>query len=590
MTLRIPRARTLLFGLVFCLVAGGAIFWSQLPATAPVAPTVDALVATVRSEPRSLNRLVARDRTSHLVSLLTHARLVRINLATQDVEPALAERWDVAADARTYTFHLRRGVMFSDGVAFSAKDVAFTFKALFDDKVGSALATNLLVRGVAPEVSVVDEHTVRLVFPAPFAPALRVLDGVPILPAHKLAAALEQGTFRDAWPVTTPPADLAGLGPFVLDAYVPGERIEFVRNPRYWKRDEDGSPLPRLDRLTLQVVPDQNAEMLRLESGEADLVSSEARAEDIASLRRAAAAGQLQVVDAGIGLDPDMFWFNLRPDPKRDAARAWLVRPELRRAVSLAVDRAAFVDIVYLGAGTPVDSPITPGNRRWFDPARATPAQDVARAGRLLDQIGLVDRNGDGLRESADGTPARFALLTQKGNAVRERAASYLQQELAKVGLGVDLVMLEVGALIERITNGSYDAAWFGALSSDTDPGTHLDFWLSSGSFHVWHPEQPAPGTPWERRIDELMEAMVASADEVERTRLFFEVQKEFAAEMPVIYFAAPQVVIAMSSRVGNARPALLQPSVLWDAEHLTSLAGSTPSAAPARTTSAPPR
>ncbi len=573
MTLRTSRARALLLGLVLCLAVGGAIFWTRTPAPAPTPAPVDALVATVRSEPRSLNRLVARDRTSHLVSLLTHGRLVRINLATQDLEPALAERWELADDARTYTFHLRRGVMFSDGVPFTANDVAFTFKAVFDEKVGSALATGLLVKGVAPTVSVVDDHTVRLVFPAPFAPALRALDGIPILPAHKLTAALDQGTFRDAWPVTTPPADLAGLGPFVLEAYVPGERIEFVRNPHYWKRDADGSVLPRLDRLTLQVVPDQNAEMLRLESGEADLVSSEARAEDIASLRRAGAEGRLRVVDAGIGLDPDMFWFNLRPDAKRDAARDWLTRPELRRAISLAVDRAAFVDVVYLGAGTPIDSPITPGNRRWFDPARATPAQDVARAGRLLDQIGLFDRNGDGLRESADGTPARFALLTQKGNAVRERAASYLQQELAKVGLGVDLVMLEVGALVERITTGDYDAAWFGAQSSDTDPGTHLDFWLSSGSFHVWHPDQPSPGTSWERRIDELMAAMVASADDIERTRLFFEVQKEFAAEMPVIYFAAPQVVIATSSRVGNARPALLQPSVLWDAERLTSLA-----------------
>ena len=201
----------------------------------------------------------------------------------------------------------------------------------------------------------------------------------------------------------------------------------------------------------------------------------------------------------------------------------------------------------------------------------------------------MIDRDGDGIRESADGTPARFSLLTQKGNAVRERAASYLQQELAKVGLGVDLVLLEVGALVERITTGSYEAAWFGAPKSDTDPDTHLDFWLSSGSFHVWHPEQATPGTSWERRIDELMGAMVASTDDIERKRLFFEVQKEFAAEMPVIHFAAPHVVIAMSSRVGNARPALLQPSVLWDAEHLTS-SGGAPDGMPARVASAPSR
>jgi peptide/nickel transport system substrate-binding protein len=128
-----------------------------------------------------------------------------------------------------------------------------------------------------------------------------------------------------------------------------------------------------------------------------------------------------------------------------------------------------------------------------------------------------------------------------------------------------------VGALVERITKGAFDAAWFGTVSGDTDPGVHLDFWLSSGSFHVWHPEQASPATDWERRIDEGMKAMVASAEETQRVRMFREVEREFTAAAPVIYFAAPQVVIAMSTRVGDARPAVMQPVVLWDAERLTS-------------------
>lgn len=565
----VTKTRALWLGVVLCVAAGAVAVWRLSPApTPPSVPSGGDLVATVRSEPRSLNRLVGRDRTSQLVSQLMHARLVRINLATQEVEPALAERWDLDADGRTYTFHLRRGVSFSDGTPFTARDVTFTLAAVFDPKVGSPLASLLTVGGTPPVVTAVDDHTVRLVFPAPFAPTLRALDAVPILPAHKLAATLEQGTFRDAWTVTTPPADLAGLGPFVLREYVAGQRLVFDRNPRYWKRDEQGQPLPRLDSLTLAVVPDQNGEMLRLESGEADLVSSEARAEDVAALRRAAADGRLQVVDAGVGLDADMLWFNLRPDAARPSAAAWLAAPELRRAISLAVDRQAFVDVVYLGAGVPVDSPITPGHRAWFDPSRPAPRHDPAEAGRLLDGLGLQDRNGDGQRETAAGTPARFTLLTQKGNAVRERAAAFLQQEIGKSGLGVDLVQLEVSALIERITTGQYDAAWFGVVSSDAEP--HLDFWLSSGSFHVWHPEQPSPATDWERRIDDAIRKMVASADPAERVRLFRDAQREFDAALPVICFAAPRVVIPMSSRVGHARPAVLQPAVLWDAERLT--------------------
>ncbi len=565
------RVRALLVVLAIAVVVLGAYLWRPAPTTPPQAtPAGGTLVATIRSEPRSLNRLIARDRASQLVSQIWQPRLVRINLSTQEVEPSLAERWELASDQRTYTFHLRKGVTFSDGVPFTARDVVFTLEALFDAKVGSPLASVLTVGGAPPAVSVIDDHTLRLAFAEPFAPAVRALDAIPILPAHTLGEALAAGTFRDAWTVTTPPSELVGLGPFLLREYVPGQRLEFVRNPRYWKRDEQGVPLPRLDGLTLLVVPDQNAEMLRLESGETDLVSSEARAEDIAALRRAADAGRLQVVDAGIGLDPDMFWFNLRPDVPRPKDSAWMAAPELRRAISLAVDRQAFVDVVYLGAGAPVDGPITPGHQKWYDATRPPPRHDPAGAGRLLDAIGLLDRDGDGRRETPAGAPARFTLLTQKGNAVRERSAAFLQQAIGTMGVGVDLVQLEVGALVDRITRGDYDAAWFGVVSSDSDPGVHQDFWLSSGSFHVWYPDQPAPATEWERRIDDGMKRMVASANEAERVRLFREVEREFDAALPVVYFAAPRVVVAMSPRVGHARPALLQPSVLWDAERLT--------------------
>lgn len=563
------RTRALLIALVIVLVALAAYVWRPIPAPGTTAPsTGGTLVATIRSEPRSLNRLVARDRASQLVSQLWQARLVRINLATQEVEPSLAERWELAPDGRTYTFHLRRDVTFSDGAPFTARDVAFTLGALFDAKVASPLASLLTVGGAPPEVTVVDDHTVTLTFPAPFAPALRGLDSVPMLPAHKLAGALTQGTFRDAWTVTTPPADLAGLGPFVLREYVPGQRIEFVRNPRYWKRDEQGQPLPRLDGLTLVVVPDQNAEMLRLESGEADLVSSEARAEDIAALRRSAESGRLQVVEAGVGLDADMLWFNLRPTAARPKGSAWLEAPELRRAISLGVDRQAFIDVVYLGAGAPVDGPVTPGHRRWYDSSRPAPRHDAAEAARLLDAIGVADRNGDGRRETPAGTPARFTLLTQKGNTVRERAAAFLQQEIGKLGVGVDLVQMEVGALVERIMKGDYEAAWFGVVSSDAEP--HLEFWLSSGSFHVWHPEQQAPATEWERRIDEAVRGMVTAGDEAERLRYFRDAEREFDAHLPALFFAAPRVVVPMSARVGQARPSVLQPYVLWDVERLT--------------------
>jgi peptide/nickel transport system substrate-binding protein len=361
---------------------------------------------------------------------------------------------------------------------------------------------------------------------------------------------------------------MAGLGPFVLGEYVPGERLVFARNPHYWERDERGAPLPRVDRLVLLVVPDQNAEMLRLEAGEVDLVTGEVRPDDLAAVRRLAGAGRLQLFDLGIGLDPEFLWFNLAPGAV-PASRGWIQRRELRQAIALGVDRQAMADTVYLGAAVPAAGPVTPGNRDWHDPSLAVPPHDPARARALLGAAGLHDRNGDGMLEAPDGGPARFTLLTQKGNTLRERGAAFLQQELARLGLGVDIVTLEQPALVERLTSGRYEAIYFGTQASDTDPASNLDFWMSRGAFHFWHPEQASPATPWEARIDALMQQQIAATDPAERRRLFAEVQRIFAGELPAICFVAPRVYVATSARVTHVRPGLLQPYILWDAARL---------------------
>lgn len=564
------RASLVVVGL---LAGAGGLWWTTRPAT-DVPPATSAstrgggLVATVRSEPRSFNRFVARDRTSNLVSLLLHHKLVQTNLATQQVEPALSASWSVSADQRTWTLTLRDGVTFSDGTPFTSADVLFSLKAAYDPKTASALGGSLLIADQPIAASAPDAKTVVLTFPAPFGPGLRILDNLPILPAHKLEAALTAGSLRDAWGLTTPPADLVGLGPFVLREYKPGERLVFARNPHYWRRDADGQALPRLDTLTLMIVPDQGAELLRLQAGEADLISGDVPPEDLASVKAAADQGRLQMFDVGVGLDADFLWFNLTEGgtPK---ARAWLQKLELRQAISSAVDRQALADTVYLGAGVPIGGPVTPGNRDWHAAEIVAPPFDAARARQLLAAAGLTDKNGDGQLEAPDGAPARFALLTQKGNAVRERAAAFLQQDLAKVGLGVDVVTLETPALIDRITNGQYEAAYFGAQASDTDPATNLDFWLSTGAFHPWNPEQKSPSTPWELEIDELMRRQVATTDPAERKRLFVQVQQIFAEQQPAIYFVAPKVRLAASPRVTGVQPGLLQPFVLWDAAML---------------------
>jgi peptide/nickel transport system substrate-binding protein len=435
----------------------------------------------------------------------------------------------------------------------------FSFRAIYDRTVASVLADSLEVRELPLTVTAEDVVTLTIRFPAPFGPGLRMLDGVPIYPRHRLEPALKNGSFNSSWGLSTAPADLVGLGPFTLRTYEPGQRLTLDRNPRYWRAEER---LPKLAHVVLEVVPDQAAELLQLENGTIDMTQSELRPFDVPALRRA--AGRVLIGDAGVGLDGDLFWLNLTPAKAHDARRQWLQHPDFRRAVATAVDRRAFVDTVYLGEAVPADSIISPGNHQWHKPA-GLPEYDLAMARRLLDSLGLRTRTADRMREDRGGKAIGFTLLTQKGNTSLERGASVIRDSLAEVGVHVDVVALEVGALVEHIRRGDYDAAYFRLLTTDTDPSLNLDFWLSSGSAHMWNLEQRTPSTAWEAEIDRLMDQVSTTLDTERRVALFADVQRIIARELPVVCFAFPRLPLAVNARVTGATPAPFRPPLLWN-------------------------
>ena len=325
------------------------------------------LTASVRSEPRSFNRHAARDSTTELISNLTQGKLVHVNQVTQAVEPSLAESWTSEDAGRRVTMHLRRDVVFSDGHPFTADDVLFSFEVANDEKTQSILADAVRTGGKPLQVVATDPHTVVITFAAPFAPGVRVLEILPMLPRHKLEAAFKAGTFAKAWGLDTPASDIVGLGPFVLSQYVAGQRVVLTRNPKYFAKAPDGAALPYLDRLTIEILPDQSAELLRLQSGQLDMMTSEISPESYASLKRSADGGKITLLDLGVSRNAEGLFFNLKPGAfDGDPRAAWLQRDELRRAINMAVDRHVFVDTVFFGAGVPVYGPETPANTAWY--------------------------------------------------------------------------------------------------------------------------------------------------------------------------------------------------------------------------------
>ena len=560
-----PR-RLLLLAIV--LLTGAAC--RRQPAQAPGSEIVDGgeLIASLRSEPANYNRYFDASAAADVVALLTQARLVRVNRVTDALEPALAESWESSPDGRSQTLKLRKGVMFSDGAPFTSADVLFSFAVAYDAP-GSQLAESITPAGQRLEVTALDETTVIVTFPTPFAPGIRLLDNLPILPRHKLEPAFREKTIQKAWTGSTPLSEIVGLGPFVLSEHVAGQRLVFTRNPHYWRKDQHQKPLPYLDRLTIEIIPDQNAEALRLESGATDLMSNaDIRSDDYARFKRLADQGRLKLLDAGVGLDPNVLWFNLKPQPSKDV-KPWLRRTEFRQAVSFGVDRQAIANTVYLGAAVPVFGPITPRHGPWYSTDIPGYAYDPAKARRLLAATGLTDRDGDGQLEDAAGAPVRFSVLVQKDATIRERTVALLQEQLRALGISLDVVGLDLGSIGKRWFGGDYDSIFHGFQASATDPAMNLDFWLSSGNSHFWNPGQKKPGTPWEARIDDLMRQQVQTQDQAERQRVFVEVQRVFGEHVPALYFVAPKVTIALSPRVVNPTPVPQIPQLLWSADTL---------------------
>ena len=529
------------------------------------------LVASIRSEPATFNRFVHSGQSlpTEVLTRLTQATLVRLNRVTDQLEPWLASGWREGADGRTYTVTLRDGVTFSDGAPFTAADVLFSFQALYDPTVQSDLASGIEVQGKPLQVAAPDARTVVITFPARFAPGLALLDSLPIYPKHQLQAALDAHTFATAWGNKTPPGSMAGLGPFVLTEYTPGQRLIFSRNPHYWRKDAAGGPLPYLDRVEMDVVTSSDAEMLRVEAGTVDVMSqADVPSQEIATLRRLRDQGALQLVDVGVGVDANTLFFNLVPSSATAKAKPYLERAEFRQAVSYAVDRQAIASTVYLGAAVPIYGPVTPGNRTWYSDAAPAYPHDPARAKALLDGLGLTDRNGDGMREDASGQPVGFSILTDNNN-LRGRVATMIQAQLKEVGIAVDIDARDPQSVFGRYAKSDYESIYYSFIASSLDPAMNLDMWLSSGSAHFWNPEQRTPATPWERRIDELMQQQTAAPSLPERQRLFAEVQRIFGENLPELYFVAPKVSVAMSRRVGGAAPAVLDPMILWNPDTL---------------------
>jgi peptide/nickel transport system substrate-binding protein len=533
------------------------------------------LVVSLRGEPKTLNPVIAADARSREIIGVMQADLVHINRANQLTEPALAQSWKISPDGLAYTLVLRNGLKFSDGRPMDTDDVLFSFRVYLDENTHAPQRDLLIVGGKPIAVRKIDAQTVVFQMAKPYGAGERLFDGMAILPRHLLEKPFQEGKLGQIGSLSSAADQWAGLGPFRLKEYVAGQRLVLERNPYYWKLDSEGNHLPYLDELVFLFVPNADAQVLKFQSGETDMIS-QLGAENFSVLSRQ--QNGFTVTDAGPGLEYNFLFFNLndlgeKASPDFERKQKWFRDVKFRQAVSSVADREAIVRLVYQGRGAAIWGLVTPGNKRWGDANLAHPERSLERARALLKEAGFswtTGPNGESTLQDSGGKPVEFSILTSSTNADRAKMAALLQDDLKQLGMRVQVVPLEFRSLLDRVTQAKeYDACLMGIASYDADPNSDINVWLSSGGTHLWNPSQPHPATAWEAEIDGLIEEQMSARTFEQRKKLYDRAQEILAEYQPMIFLASPDILAGAKNSLGNFHPAVLEPYVLWNVERL---------------------
>lgn len=545
-------------------------------------------VVGATASPKHFNPIMASERPTNDVCNLLYTSLTDVDYTSLQDVPLFAKSWDWSADACTLTFHLRRGACFSDGHPISATDVSFSFDVAMDDSLGTSMSEGLSVTNARTgererfTYAAPDSYTFRVVTARPYAMLLSATSTVRILPRHVLEPVWRAGGFASAYGVDTPPESLVTSGPWVLREYRADEKVVLGRNPWWFGVDAKGQRLPYLDEVVFVLAKDQDVAALKFQAGELDGLDN-VRPEDYAAYAAGQAKGGYTLYDSGPSFNTSFLWFNLNPAPEDSpnhkpgepmvgaAKYSWFSKADFRRAVSKAIDREALIRGPFRGEGVKSWSTMSPGNKRWYDPAITGLDHDPEGAKQLLAGLGWKDTNGDGFLEDGQGRTIAFTMHTNADNTMRKEMLTLVRDDLAKVGIRVDAAPLEFNTLTAHMRSDlDYDAVLLGQGSAvPAEPGMGQNTWRSSGLLHYWHIRQEKPATPEEARMDALMDRIVYSTDEPARKTAWRELMGIVNDQCWIVWLPTQIIRLPVRSKFGNVAPSPMPHRILWNVDRI---------------------
>lgn len=454
----------------------------------------------------------------------------------KDLAPApdLAASWQAAADGLSWTFTLRNDVKWSDGKAFTADDVLFTFNDLI-------LKPDLAATGrgnfsAVKSVEAVNPTTVKFTLSRPFSALPSYLAyNAGILPKHAFegqADPWQHNAFNKGMPVST--------GPFKVESYTSGQSVVLTRNDAYF------GGKPNLDKIVFKVVPDANTQIAQALSGEISIMILDNKA----AIDRVKSASQVRVEPRQL---VQYYWLSLNQTDAR------FQDVKVRQAIEQAIDRQAIITAVEKGYGKIANTAIVPAFKTYYDPSHESKYPfDVNKAKSLLAEAGWQP-GADGILQKG-GQPFKFSMdVGQRG--VLQPTNELIQQNLKAVGIQADLNSMEWNAYIQKVVvNRDYTATvnwWVYPNDPDVFPYYHSS--TAGKGFNIPGFQDP--------KLDDLLTRVQAETDAAKRKQAVTELQAFMADNLPYLFLWYPEEIDVVNANLQGVPDLNLRDNMHYVAE-----------------------
>ncbi len=463
------------------------------------------LVVAVNADIDNFHPILSRDNLAQDIQGLMFLNLLRqdenFKWHTSEYKPCLTKSWRFSEDFLELTLFMHDDVKWSDGVPVSSFDVKFTYEKMNDPMVPYPNKTGL---DFIESCTVQNDYEITFRFKEVYANELSDVSFIP-LPKHVF------GNIDSQQFINHPFKDnpIIVNGPYRLKKWDRNQLIELEINPEYsFKR-------ANLDRIVFRVIPDQTSRLTNLKTGQVDLVQA-IPADQITDFQNYPGIEILNYPSLNYDF---IYWLGSHP---------YFSDKNVRRALTMAIDRKQIVDVLLSGYGRECLSPVHPAHKEFYNPDLKPLPYDRDTAKEMLATAGWTDSNADGILDK-NGRKFEFKMKTNIGNQRRIDVITMIQADLKKVGVSVTQEMVEFSLYIEQMSNRDYEAAVGGmAIGTVFNPAD------------IWHSKAIVDGYNWfnysNSRIDSLINTGRRTLDRDRARSIWFDFQKELYADQPCTF------------------------------------------------------